>query len=891
MAKYGIFIDDSELAIVAMKTTVADPADGDWDSQDQHKRILAHDSKIKSLWARESPNSVISSNLFDVSDAGPNDPGAAWSNDSNAFADDELNANTIAAGSSGSNYLEGEGTAAPSSGPAITDVRLIVRAWADDIGNLGIRVTTDAAAETLLDHSSQSLTGTAADYLFSLTTPSGGWTYAKIQALEIRFWRAAGSNNDVRVVKSFVEVLGTGINVATQQENGRVAYHVFDPGTDTWTTLDEEVAVLGTSTYVLPPANPGCSIALRSDGDVIVFFGGTSGVPQEHVHYSIKTGSTWSTLVQINAILYTNPIAVGPDGSDRISCIMTETAGQDVEVISISSTDSKSGVFLLDDSADTADNLVAPGVIDSANQIFIPYIDASNKISVREFTSSASPGSSTLHADIGDNIVKGQGASAIPYVVACLAISGTDVHLLYANDADADIYHDDDVDGGGGTDVEIKDAVTAERLSCKFDSGGSNILYFYKNGATEVVYDTVVISGATVVVMTKADWAWTGQAFVDNAIEIIAMVNADWDWTGQSFEANAKAQVEMVNATWNWTGQAFNINETIIITKTDWTWTGQSFVLNARETISMVNATWVWTGQAFVDNAKETIQMVNATWNWTGQAFIALGAETIIMTKADWNWTGQAFVLNARETISMVNATWNWTGQSFVINAATLIVMTKADWNWTGQAFNINETIIMTSVSWNWTGQSFVTNAREIINMVNATWSWTGQAFLVNETQLMTAATWTWTSQAFDVNETVIITAATWLWTGQDFVLQEGDKIIMTKADWSWVGQAFNVNEVQIMTAVDWDWTGQSFEANARETISMVNAAWTWTGQDFTLAAPDVVQMANATWDWIGKTFALSDEGFTGNIVQVIGEVTVTDPIVYDVVFDPLERA
>ena len=143
--------------------------------------------------------------LLDTSDAGPTDPGGVWSDDADAFVDDTNEATTTTSGSSASNYLEGEGTAAPGSGIAITRVRLSVEAaesGADAV--LGVRVTTDGAAETLLD-TTQALTTTSTAYEFDLTIPTGGWDYAKLQALEIRFWRDSGSAT-LEVARSFVEI-------------------------------------------------------------------------------------------------------------------------------------------------------------------------------------------------------------------------------------------------------------------------------------------------------------------------------------------------------------------------------------------------------------------------------------------------------------------------------------------------------------------------------------------------------------------------------------------------------------------------------------------------------------------------------------------------------------
>ncbi len=285
------------------------------------------------------------------------------------------------------------------------------------------------------------------------------------------------------------------IYVATQQEtNGLVELHIFDPGTDTWTTKNEFVAEIGDhANFDSVPILHGCSLAVRSDGDIVVVFTGHDDTGGDDEVFCISKTTTWGSVQSVSNDAE-NPVAIGPDSSDRITFVYGDVGASDVDTRSISSTDVLGTEVSLDDTCDTASLLVAPGIIDSGNEIYVPYIDASDKISVAQFTSAADPtGDITTHADVGDNTVKGQGASAIPFVVACLAVDGTNVHLLYANDADQDIFHDDDVENGGTTDVEDQDAVTANRMSCAVL--GTNLDYVWLDGST-IKYNSIDISAA-----------------------------------------------------------------------------------------------------------------------------------------------------------------------------------------------------------------------------------------------------------------------------------------------------------------------------------------------------------------------------------------------------------
>ncbi len=443
------------------------------------------------------------------------------------------------------------------------------------------------------------------------------------------------------------------IYIATQQEtDGRVRLHIFDPGTDTWTTKNEFVSEIGDhANFDSVPVLHGCSLAVRSDGDIVVVFTGHDDTGTDDEIFCRSKTTTWGSVQSVSNDAE-NPVAIGPDSSDRITFVYGDVGASDVDTRSISSTDVLGTEVSLDDAADTASLIVAPGIIDSGNEVYVPYIDASNQISVAQFTSAADPtGDITIHADVSDNQVYRSdiqeqvtssatnnafgGISTTPderaqsfqysipvevskvdvviatsssppdslaielredssgeptgtllgtvtiegsiipsgatlftdlvfdnapislsasttywlvftrtgalsnshhyhvygdkagnnyYTggtfatddgswvndtaddayfsldsgisispVACLAVDGTNVHLLYANDADRDIYHDDDVENGGTTDDEDQDAVTGNRMSCAVL--GTNLDYVWLDGTT-IKYNSIDISGA-----------------------------------------------------------------------------------------------------------------------------------------------------------------------------------------------------------------------------------------------------------------------------------------------------------------------------------------------------------------------------------------------------------
>lgn len=100
--------------------------------------------------------------FFNISDGGPTDADTVWTDDASAFDGSTTTfAFTTSVGTVSSNFLLGEGTDAPTSGGTITQVR--ARLYAS--GNVG---TPGFGSYT------------------TLTAPTGGWDWTKVDALEVK---------------------------------------------------------------------------------------------------------------------------------------------------------------------------------------------------------------------------------------------------------------------------------------------------------------------------------------------------------------------------------------------------------------------------------------------------------------------------------------------------------------------------------------------------------------------------------------------------------------------------------------------------------------------------------------------------------------------------------
>jgi len=141
---------------------------------------------------------------FDESDAGFTDPDAQWTTEVGAF-DGSLSTNAFTAGA-GTHYLKAEGTNAPASGDTIIMVEARLYGYAEDGGgpeDINASIYTDGEAELLGTASNVNTTYTWTPYT-ELSTPTGGWTWPVLQALEVKLF--TGMNSAIGAAGAIYEV-------------------------------------------------------------------------------------------------------------------------------------------------------------------------------------------------------------------------------------------------------------------------------------------------------------------------------------------------------------------------------------------------------------------------------------------------------------------------------------------------------------------------------------------------------------------------------------------------------------------------------------------------------------------------------------------------------------
>jgi hypothetical protein len=193
-----------------------------------------------------------------------------WTNEANIFDDPgEINlvtssnnyGSTTTTGSNSADYITAVGTNAPTTAPAgssdsdIVDVYVTVAFGWDGVNATRSDWEVKHSTETLKDATSLQIDpGSGVEWHYAngsatsswdfgtnvaLTAPTGGWTWAKIAALELRIWQAdASSGDELRVYGGFIRVR---YNATTEDDIGAVESRAR-PHQETTTTRGSSTA-------------------------------------------------------------------------------------------------------------------------------------------------------------------------------------------------------------------------------------------------------------------------------------------------------------------------------------------------------------------------------------------------------------------------------------------------------------------------------------------------------------------------------------------------------------------------------------------------------------------------------------------------------------------------
>lgn len=297
------------------------------------------------------------------------------------------------------------------------------------------------------------------------------------------------------------------------QEGADVLYHRFtmsDHGStpDEWTIIDEAVDT------VTEFGTQCCTLAVLADGSIRGFY--VDGVSPNRVRYKTRsTGGTWGSQNSVDD--EANKDMISPfcvlGASDLVHLIYKDNTSGEGEIFhrSLNSSDTLSARETIStgiDAAGSGDNVpYAPPVFydDSGVEVIAILYQKDGSAALAEMFSKfirddASPGSEATATD--NDVERDQGGSH--QTIASATVDGKTVHLLYSENSTTDIWHAQNTDEGGwGTDVELKDAVTAEWVRAEVfthssGNGGDKVIGYIwddgSNGGTgRIKYNEVIL--------------------------------------------------------------------------------------------------------------------------------------------------------------------------------------------------------------------------------------------------------------------------------------------------------------------------------------------------------------------------------------------------------------
>lgn len=311
--------------------------------------------------------------------------------------------------------------------------------------------------------------------------------------------------------------------VTVDTQSPQLQYHVFDTSTDTWTTADEEIEDIKDA----PASNAmSVSIAVRSDGDVVVLYNGDQdsdmGNPFERVDYARREGGSWTVGIDVGG--------TSPAAEDRIGGVIVRGSADNMHLF-FGNEDNASGEWQ-GRTLDAANSLSAIRTLDLGSATFarphywnagiawndsgtwrvsVPTVDRDTDelVMVRWVESSgdlaASPGTTVVGSPEDVTFIS-------PDYPVCAVVDGDgQMYVMWsgggAGGNDLDLYRDDATPPytSWSGETEVINATTINRISCNiYPRDGAIKLAFVYDEAGTIKYNEVSISAPTAPAMADS---------------------------------------------------------------------------------------------------------------------------------------------------------------------------------------------------------------------------------------------------------------------------------------------------------------------------------------------------------------------------------------------------
>ncbi len=345
---------------------------------------------------------------------------------------------------------------------------------------------------------------------------------------------------------------GTDLHIAHQASDGRVGYSVFHMSTDLWdgTIIDEQVdAPSGTL------LDKGVSIAVRSDGDVIVLYLGSTddvGGERQRVDYARREGGTWTFGIAVDnggAVDWFGAVIVrGSD--DRMHFFFKEDPSDDGFQRTLTADNVLEAFPAAGDTTVTLQNhAFGPGVSynDGGTQrVRAPYVNSDLEVYYAEFDSVDAPGAFTQSVAISSDDIRLREATG----VMSLAVDGTDLHLLWARITGHDLHHV----VNNGINVLILEGTMNRVSSNIYNRNGRKLAYLYADTDIIIKYNEldlsllIALQGASTRIALLGELAPNASARIALLGEVTPQASVRYALQGDTV-TSASARFELQGAT------------------------------------------------------------------------------------------------------------------------------------------------------------------------------------------------------------------------------------------------------------------------------------------------------------------------------------------------------
>jgi hypothetical protein len=689
-----------------------------------------------------------------------------------------------------------------------------------------------------------------------------------------------------------VSIVQSGDNLHVVSVDGSAAnkdlrYHVFSMSSDSWTTSNELIKDNATPVTGFVPYP--VSISIRSDGDVIVLYNGSSvanmGNDRERVVYARREAGVWTIDVAVDNGGATNWIAgaVVIGSSDRMHFFFVDDGASDAYQRALTSANSlqafPASYDTVINTGDTVQEQKGISYVSGANtKVRYPCVDGNvNELNSAKCDSADTPTMSE------DTDITGATSFAQADNAASFAADGTTLWNTFIQASTSDIFTQSNADDGGWSAPASFYAGTVTKIYTNVYTRGSDTVLAMVFTETDPKYHEKVLSSAgnAASLTAAATLTWTGAStaavpFSDTAVGALT-------WNGKTTAASAFSDTAAAVLTWtgaqtlkgNWTAAAVG----------NLTWAGASTAADAFSSSAAAVVTWnatstatsafsdtaaavlTWNGASTATSNFNQAAVATLTWNGVGITSAALSIPAV----AALTWDTKTFISADLSAAGAAVLTWN--GAATTASAWSATTAAVLTWNGTGLYSGAWSATAAASVTWEGTDGTAAATEAAISIAAAGSVTWNGTATSTSDWNAIAAGSLTWTG-ASDVAGRLTQGGATSTLDFQAVIFMNGAWNVATTAAVTWTGTSNASGDWAEIAVGNLTWNGAETAAGAFsdtaaavltwDTKAFTSGAWSaaavglesWTGAELTQTGSDASFIAAAAANFAGEAVA-----------------------------------